>query len=183
MAYDFSKFKAKNKDVEEWLKKELGTVRTGRANTAILDTVSVESYGEKMSINQVAAVTAEDARTIRIAPWDMTVVKAIEKGLTIASLGLSVVVDDKGIRVTFPELTTERRVEMVKVAKAKMEEAKVSLRKHRDEALKDVQVKEKAGGIGEDEIKRVKNEIQKMVDASNKLFEDMFGKKEKEIVG
>ena len=183
MAYDFTKFKGRTKEVEEWLKKELGTVRTGRANTAILDTVIVDSYGEKMSINQVAAVTAEDARTIRIAPWDMTVVKAIEKGLTIASLGVSVVVDDKGVRVTFPDLTTERRLEMVKLAKGKMEEAKVSLRKHRDEALKEVQVKEKAGGIGEDEIKRVKNEIQKMVDMSNKSYEEMFAKKEKEIVG
>jgi ribosome recycling factor len=179
--YNFSPFKQKNKDVEEWLKKELSNVRTGRANVAILDGVQVESYGSMVPLSQVGNLATEDPKTIRISPWDMTQIKAIEKGILLADLGVSVTVDDKGLRVIFPELTGERRLSLVKHAKQKLEDAKVSLRMHRDDVMKDLQAKEKAGGIGKDDIFRFKTELQKIVDETNKKLEEQFAKKEKEI--
>lgn len=181
MAYDFSKFKQAIKETEEWLKKEFNTIRTGRASMSVLDSVKVESYGSHMAINEVANIAVEDARCIRISPWDHSQTKAIEKAITVANLGVSVTVDDKGLRVIFPELTTERRLEVVKLAKAKLEEAKITLRKHREERMKELQSLEKNGGVGKDDILRYKNEIQKLVDEANKKLEDLFDKKEKEI--
>ncbi len=182
MAYDFSKFKTNVKEVEEWLKKEFGSVRTGRAMLSILDSVKVESYGSFMGLQEVAAISLEDARCIRISPWDKTQVKGIEKSIIMANLGVSVTVDDKGLRVIFPELTSERRVEIAKVAKAKLEESKITLRKHREEVMKELQALEKAGGVGKDDITRYKSELQKYVDEGNKKLEEQYIKKEKEIL-
>ncbi len=179
--YDFSKFKAKTKEVEEWLKKEFTGIRTGRAAPSLLDNVKVESYGSFMPIAQVGAVSSEDPRTLRVTPWDTTQIKAVEKAIVAANLGVGVSVDEKGIRVTFPELTSERRVQIVKLAKEKFEQAKVSLRAHREEIMRDIQNKEKAGGIGKDEVTRYKNELQKLVDQGNKLMEELLEKKDKEI--
>lgn len=180
--YDFTKFKAKLKEVEEWLKKEFAGIRTGRAAPSLLDGVKVDSYGSLMALPQVGSVTTEDARSLRITPWDAGQIKAIEKAIVTANLGLGVSVDDKGVRVTFPELTAERRTQIVKLAKDKAEQAKISLRQHREDVLKDIQTKEKAGGIGKDDVARFKNELQKLVDAGNKVLEDLFAKKEKEII-
>jgi len=181
MAYDFNIFKTKAKEVEDWLKKEYQSIRTGMASPAILDGVVVESYGQRMSIKQVAGVNIEDARVLRIAPWDMSQVKSIEKGILLADLGVSVTVDDKGIRVFFPELTAERRQLLLKTAKAKLEDARVSLRSLRTDIHTDIDKKGKAGGVGEDDIKRYKNDLQKMIDEGNKALEEIFVKKEKEI--
>ncbi len=180
--YDFSKFKNKVKEVEEWLKKECAGIRTGRATPTLLDSVKVESYGSMMTLPQVGSVTTEDPRTIRIVPWDMSQVKSIEKALIASNLGVGVSTDDKGLRVVFPELTAERREQIVKIAKQKLEEAKVTLRSHREEVVKDLQVKEKAGGVGKDDINRFKNDLQKFVDQANKALEEQFAKKEKEIL-
>lgn len=182
MAYDFSKLKTKVKDTEEWLKKELGGIRTGRANMAVLDVVSVEAYGSYMPINQLANVSVEDPRTIRISPWDMSVVKAIEKAITTSNLGLSASVDDKGIRMFFPELTGERREMLVKVAKEKLEEARISLRKEREAVWDDIQKKEKEGLMSEDERFRGKEEMQKFIDEGNSKLDEQFAKKEQEIL-
>ncbi|HEU5114989.1 MAG TPA: ribosome-recycling factor, partial [Candidatus Paceibacterota bacterium] len=130
----------------------------------------------------VAGMTNEDPRTIRITPWDQGLVKAIEKSITVANLGVSVAVDDKGIRVSFPELTGERRKEIVKTAKEKLEQARIQIRKHRDEVITDIEKKEKEGGMGEDEKFRFKTEVQKLVDESSKKLADMMDKKEKEIL-
>lgn len=183
MQYNFTPLKANLAATEGWLQKELGTIRTNRANPSILDSVRVEAYGSDMAINQVASMANEDARTIRIAPWDQGLVKAIEKSIIVANLGLSVAVDDKGIRVSFPELTGERRQEIVKMAKEKMEQAKIQVRKHRDEVNSDIDKKEKEGGMGEDEKFRFKADAQKLVDESNKRIADIMEKKEKEILG
>ncbi len=182
MNYDFSKLKFSIKEKEEWLKKEFSQIRTGRATPSVLDGVQVEVYGSHMPIEGVASVTIEDARTIRISPWDTSNIKPLEKAITTASLGLAVAVDDKGLRVSFPELTSERRLIVVKMAKEKLEEARISLRKVRDEVVKDIEAKEKEGGMGEDEKFRFRAEVQKLVDASNKHFEEQFTKKEKEVL-
>jgi ribosome recycling factor len=182
MQYNFTKLKADLAATESWLQKELGTIRTNRANPSILDAVRVEAYGSDMALSGVASITNDDPRTIRITPWDHGLVKAIEKSITVANLGVSVSVDDKGVRVSFPELTSERRKEIVKLAKEKLEQAKIQVRKHRDEANKDIDAKEKEGGMSEDEKFRFKAEGQKFIDESTKKLTDMMDKKEKEIL-
>ncbi len=181
MAYDYKPFEAQIKSIQEKLVKELSGVRTGRATPAVLDSVMIESYGTRMGLSQVANIGVEDARTLRITPWDMSNAKEIEKAITVANLGLSVGMDDKGIRVSFPELTGERRVQLLKVAKERVEEARVSLRSARDHVWNDIQKKEKDGILTEDEKFRGKEEMQKRVDAAGAVFEDALARKEKEI--
>lgn len=181
MAYDFKPFDAKIKHIGEHVVRELAGVRTGRAAIAILDGIQVESYGSLMPINQVANIAIEDARTLRIAPWDASQIKEIEKAIGHANLGLSLAIDEKGVRVFFPELTSERRVQLVKLAKEKVEEGKTSLRIARDEVWSDIQKKERDGEIPEDDKFRFKEEMQKKVDAANKQFDEMLERKEKEM--
>lgn len=178
MAYDFSKFKAKVKETEEWLKKELSNVRTGRASAAILDSIKIESYGSMVPISQVGNIGTDDARSLRIVPWDMSQAKEIEKAITVANLGVGIVTDDKGLRVIFPELTGERRIQITKIAKDKVEEARKTLRMHRDEVMKDMQAKE----LPKDDMFRAKNDAQKLVDEGNKALDALFAKKEQEIL-
>jgi ribosome recycling factor len=181
MAYDFKPFEAKIKDITDRLGKELAGVRTGRAAPAILDGIQVESYGTRMPISNVANLSVEDARTLRIAPWDMSQAKEIEKAITTANLGLSVSVDEKGIRVFFPELTAERRVTLLKLAKEKLEEIRAQLRVAREDVWNDIQKQEKDGKMSEDEKFRAKDDMQKRVDQANKAFDDAYERKEKEI--
>ena len=183
MAYDFNPFKKQLAGAEEWLKKEFSQIRTGQASPQILDGVKVEVYGAPMSLKELASVTIEGARTLRIVPWDKSQSKDIEKAITVANLGLSVVVDDQGLRINFPELTADRRKDIAKTAKDRLEEAKKQVRGHRDSIIKDLQNKEKDGGYGKDEIFRLKNETQKLVDDTNKKLDDHYSKKEKEILG
>ena len=181
MSYDFKKLRENIKGTEEWLKKEYSGLRTGIASPAILDGVLIEVYGSKMPINQIANIGIEDARVIRITPWDKTQSKAIEKTITEANLGVSVGIDEKGVRIFFPELTTDRRAFFVKTAKAKLEDSKINIRSFRDETLKDIQEQEKRGEMGEDDKFRYKNEMQKIIDEGNAGLEILFTKKEKEI--
>ena len=183
MAYDFKPFDKRIAEILDRLGKELSGVRTGRASLAILDGVVVESYGTRMQLNQVANMSVEDARTIRIAPWDMSQAKEIEKALAAANLGLSVGADEKGVRVFFPELTSERRVSLMKIAKEKVEASRASLRSARDDVWSDIQKGEREGTIPEDDKFRFKDEMQKKVDAANQQFDDALGRKEKEIQG
>lgn len=183
MAYDFKPFEKRIAEISDRLGKELGSVRTGRAGPAILDGVLVESYGSRVPINQVASIAIEDARTLRIVPWDTGLAKEIEKAITLANLGLSVGMDEKGVRVFFPELTAERRVSLLKIAKEKVEEMRTELRLARDEVWSDIQQQERDGTMPEDEKFRAKEEMQKKVDAANAAFDVAFERKEKEIAG
>ena len=181
MAYDFKPFEKRIKDIEERLGKELSGVRTGRATPAILDGIQVESYGSRMGISQVANISVEDARSLRITPFDPANAKEIEKAITQANLGLSVGADEKGVRVFFPELTSERRVTLLKVAKEKVEEIRTMLRAARDDVWSDIQAKEKAKEMSEDDKFRAKEDMQKRVDAANASFDAALERKEKEI--
>lgn len=181
MAYDFSKLKTHIKETEEWLSRELTGVRTGRATPALLDTVKPEAYGTRTPLRELANVSVEDARTLRIIPWDMTIVKTIEKGIIDANLGIGVATDDQGLRVSFPELTSERRTQLLKIASDKTEQAKVTLRSHRTDALKALDTTAKDGGMGKDEITRLKGEAQKLIDAGNDALAKILNKKEAEI--
>ncbi len=181
MAYDFSKLKEQIKETEEWLGRELSGVRTGRATPALLDGIKPEAYGARTPIRELANVSVEDARTLRIIPWDKGLLKAIEKGIVEADLGISVSTDDQGLRVSFPELTSERRVQLSKIAGDKTEQARVTLRGHRTDAIRAIEASAKEGGMGEDEVKRHKDEVQKLIDAGNTALAAALEKKEAEI--
>jgi ribosome recycling factor len=183
MNYDFNPFKKQIAGVEDWLKKEFQQIRTGQASPNILDSVKVEIYGSPMALKEVASIMIEGARTLRVAPWDKGQIKDIEKGVIAANLGLSVVVDDQGLRLNFPELTADRRAEIAKTAKTRMEDGKKQVRQHRDAVVKDLDIKEKAGGMGKDDVFRLKKDMQKIVDDCNKKLDEAFAKKEKEILG
>jgi ribosome recycling factor len=182
MAYNFSKFQTKIKETQDWYTKELSNVRTGRASTSFLDSVRVTSYGTEMGLNALATISSEDARTLRISPWDSSQTQAIEKAITISNLGVSVVVDGTGLRVIFPELTGERRQQLVKVAKEKLEDAKVALRRERNEVNDDLGTKKKDGEMSEDDVMRAKTEMEKYVQEGTKKLEELFAKKEQEIL-
>lgn len=179
--YDFKPLDKKIADVVERLGKELAGVRTGRASPAILDGVFLEVYGSRMPINQVATISVEDPRTLRVSPWDQSNAKEIEKAITQANLGISVGADEKGVRVFFPELTAERRASLLKVAKDKVENSKVALRSARDEVWSDIQKLERDGKMPEDDKFRAKDDMQKRVDAAGKKFEEALARKEKEL--
>lgn len=181
--YDFSKIKKNIQGVEEWLKREFAGIRTGQASPMLLDGVRVDSYGVPTPISQIGSVAIEGPRTIRIVPWESAHTKEIEKAITLANLGVSIVVDDKGLRINFPELTADRRIQIARLAKEKLEEAKKQVRAARDEVMKDLQIKEKEGGFSKDDIFRLKNETQKIVDESTKKFDEHYSKKEREITG
>lgn len=179
--YNFQPFKSRVSEIEDWLKKEFSLLRTGRATSVILDSITIESYGSQSPIAHVAGVSMEDARTLRVAPWDKTQIKAIEAAIQKANLGLSVTSDDAGLRVIFPELTGERRAQIIKLMGAKLEDARISLRKEREIVIDDFKKQEKDGEMSEDEHFKGKEELQKLVDEANRKFDDLAANKEKEI--
>ncbi len=183
MQYNFSNFKIELKKAGEFLSKEYSQLSTGRASPMVLDGVSIEVYGAYQPIKNVASVSIEDPKTLRIVPWDKSQIKGIEKSINAANLGLSVATDDMGIRVIFPQLTTETRQTLVKVLKTKMEEARITVRKERENVWNDVQSQEKEGKMTEDEKFNAKEEIQKLVDEVNNNLESIFEKKEIEVLG
>lgn len=160
----------------EWLRSEYAGIRTGRAAPSILDAIQVESYGAKMPINQLATVSVEDPKTLRVTPWDKQVVKEIDRAVRESNLGLSCTVDANGLRISFPELTSERRTSLVKVVKQKLEEARIRVRNERQKLLNEMK------DLDEDAQKRAKDKLQKEVDDINKKLEDLSDKKEAEIM-
>jgi len=182
MAYNFTNLNNKIKTTEEWLAKELSGIRTGRASISFLDGVRVESYGSEMPISSLASISTEDSKTIRITPWDSTQIKGIEKALSTSDLGVSVMTDSAGVRVIFPELTGERRTQLAKVAKEKLEDSRVALRRERNEAMDDLSAQKKAGSMSEDEMEFNKAEVEKKIKEAGAKLESLFEKKESEIL-
>ena len=181
MQYDFKTLDTKLAKAKEWLSGEFRGLRTGRATPAILDGVSVSAYGSSMSLKQVATIGIEDARTLRVQAFDSSLIKDIERSIAEADLGVGTGSDAVGVRVTFPELTRERREQLIKIAKGKLEEARTTIRVARDETWKDIQEKEKNGEMGEDDKFRLKDEMQKKIDTMNEELEKIFAHKEKEM--
>lgn len=178
MAHDLSKLKVGIQHVEEWLKNELQSLRTGRASPMLLDSIQIEVYGSMMKLPQVASVTVEDARSLYVSPWDKGQLKTIEKAIAAADLGVGVGSDDKGVRVSFPELTTERRGQLIKLVRAKLEDARVSLRGERTKAMEEIEGND---DLSEDAQRGAKDEVQKLIDAGNKKLEEQADKKETEL--
>ncbi len=176
-----TEMKQKFKEVADWLVKEYAGIRTGQASPAILDSVKVESYGTYMSLQQVGSIGIEDVRTLRVVPWDAGQVVAIEKAIRDADLGVSVVTDSSGLRVIFPELTSERRTQLLKLAKNKLEDARISVRSVRDDEMKEIERKFKANEIAEDDKFTLKENVQKAVEETNNSLESLFTSKEREL--
>ena len=153
----------------------------GGAPPAILSGVSVSAYGSMMPLKQVASVGVEDARTLRVQPFDAGLLKDVEKAIAGADLGLGTTTDSSTVRVSFPELTSERRVQLVKLAKGKLEEARTTVRIVREEAWKDIQTREKDGTLTEDDKFSLKEELQKRVDKVNDDLVKAFESKEAEM--
>lgn len=181
MSFTIASFDTRGEEVRKRLERELSNIRTGKATPTLLDSVMVESYGSRVPIMHVGSVSVDDPRTLRISVWDQSQIKSVEKGIMEADLGLGVIVDGSGIRVVFPELTGERRLELVKLAKAKLEEARVSLRSVRDDSMKELDKLEKDAVISEDERFNFKELVQKRVDHYNGTFQTLIEEKEQEI--
>ena len=166
----------------ESLKHEFANVRTGRAHTSLLDSVMVDYYGAPTPVNQVANVSAPDPRMILIAPWDKTMIGAIEKAILQSDLGLNPGNDGAQIRLTIPQLTEERRKEIVKVVHKKAEDAKVAVRNIRRDVNDALKKEEKAKTITEDDAKDGLDQIQKLTDAKIKQIDELKAVKEKDVL-
>ncbi len=164
------------------LKAELAKVRTGRASTALVDTVHVQYYGSSVPLNQVANITTPDSRTIQVSPWEAGVIGAIEKAILAANLGLTPQSDGKIIRIPLPLLTEERRKDMVKLVKKMGEEAKVGVRNHRRDGNEELKKLEKAKTLSEDDIKKAMDQVQKKTDEKVAEVDKIIASKEKEIM-
>ncbi len=164
------------------LQENLAEVRAGRANPAILNKVMVDYYGVPTPINQVAGISVPEARLIVIQPWDASILKEIEKEILKAEIGINPNNDGKVIRLVFPELTEERRKELVKEIKKMGEEAKVSVRSVRREGMDLVKAEQKEGTITEDEQKTLEDKIQKLTDNKVAKIDETIENKEKEIM-
>lgn len=171
----------KLQDTKDWLKNEYASIRTGQATPALLDGVKVANYGAMVPINQVGTVGVEDARTLRVSVWDNEIIPAIETAIREADLGVSVSTDSAGLRVSFPELTSERREQLLKLAKSKLEDARIRVRTARDESMKHIDKAEKDGDISEDEKFTKKDVVQVEIEKTNKELEALFDQKEAEL--
>jgi ribosome recycling factor len=183
MSYDFSPTKINKETILDWLRNEYKAIQTGRATPIVLDGISIEMYGARTLIAHTGSVTIEDPRTLRVTPWDKSVVGAVEKAINDANIGLSVASDSEGLRVHFPSLTTETRTKLVKILKERLEDSRVRVRSLREDVNKDIDKRAKEGEYGEDEKKRYRDELQKLVDIGNQELEEIFTKKEQEVMG
>ncbi len=160
----------------------LSEIRAGRANPAILNKISVDYYGVQTPINQVAGISVPEARMILIQPWDINLLKEIEKEILKSDIGINPNNDGKVIRLTFPELNEERRKEIVKDIRKLAEEAKVAIRSIRRDAIDEAKEKQKKSEITEDDLKNEEDQIQKLTDKKVQEIDNLLEKKEQEIM-
>ena len=165
----------------EALRKELTGLRTGRASANLLDPVMVDAYGSSMPLNQVGTVSAPEARLITVTVWDKGMVKAVDRGIRESGLGLNPQTEGNLIRIPLPEMTEDRRKELVKVAHKYSEQAKVAVRNVRRDGMEKLKKAEKNGDISEDEQRRMSEEIQQMTDKHIAKVDETLQAKEKEI--
>lgn len=179
---DMNNWKEKFEKVVDNYKKELSSLRTGRANSALLDNINVESYGAMMPIQHMATVSVPDARTISIQPWDKANLGAIEKAIQGANIGLNPVNDGSLIRLSIPPMTEERRKEMVKQMGQITEQARIGVRNVREDIIKDLKKQEEDGDITADDLTGQKKDLQEIVDKVNEEIKTISEAKEKEIM-
>ena len=160
---------------------ELAGIRTGRASVGLLEPITAEVYGSKMPISQLATVSSVDARTLMVQIWDKDSIKAIEKAISNANLGVNPVTEGQVMRLVLPSLTEERRAEYAKLAAKYGENAKIALRNVRRDSIEMLKKSEKAKEISEDDLKKLSDKVQKITDSSTKQIDDKVAAKEKEI--
>lgn len=166
----------------EVVKSEFASVRAGRANASVLDRISVEYYGTPTPLNQVASISSPDPRALVIQPWDGSLLKPIEKAIQVSDLGINPQNDGKVIRLTFPQLTEERRKELTKQVRQYGEKGKVALRNIRRDAMDKVKDMKKKSEITEDEVKEYEKELQDLTDKRCKEVDGLTAQKEKELM-
>ncbi|HBX16211.1 MAG: Ribosome-recycling factor [Candidatus Magasanikbacteria bacterium GW2011_GWC2_41_17] len=164
------------------LKVELGSLRTGRANAAILDTVQVQVYGQSMLLKSVSSISVPDARTITVEPWDKSILKDVEKAILDAKLGVNPVNEGQLIRLPMPSLTEESRKDLLKILNQKLEHARITTRQQRDTVRDKIVQEEKEKLIGEDQRFRLQQKLDEMVKEINDKIKAMGEEKEKEIM-
>ncbi len=178
MNFDFNNTQRALNQAIEYLKQEYLQISTGRANPSLLDGIYIETYGTRQPIKNIASITLEDARTLKVTPWEKNQIQTIEKALHESHLPFSISVADSGIRVHIPQLTEESKKSLVKLVKEKLEDARVKVRNARQETMKEIDASESS----EDEKKRNKEILQKHTDEANKNLEEVFEKKEADIM-
>ena len=182
MAVDFKDFERRMNKALDHLEEEFGAVRAGRANPKVLDRISVEYYGSETPLNGVATISTPDARTLVIQPWDTKLLKEIQKAIQTSDLGINPQNDGRVIRLTFPQLTEDRRKDLVKQVKKYAEDAKVAMRNIRRDGMDYVKKLKKASEITEDEQKKAEKDLQDMLDKYIKKVDDATAAKEKELM-
>ena len=181
--------KPETKKAEEKMQKALAalnsnfnTIRAGRANPAVLDRITVEYYGTPPPLNQMAAISVPDPRTLMISPWDRSTLKSIEKAIQTSDLGINPNNDGSVIRLVFPPMTSERRSELAKEVHKMAEDGKIALRNIRRDAMDKLKAQKKNGEITEDDMKIAEKDIQKLTDDMCKEIDALVEKKEKELL-
>jgi ribosome recycling factor len=182
-AYNKADLERRMHGAVESLKSDLGGLRTGRANTGLLDPIVVEVYGSSMPLNQVATVSVPEPRLLSVQVWDKSNVNSVEKAIRNAGLGINPITDGNNIRLPIPDMTEERRKELVKLAHNYAENAKIAARNVRRDGNDDLKADEKKKEISEDDRKRFETEVQKLTDATVADIDAALASKEKEILG
>ena len=181
MKADIKPYEHKMTKTIEVLSKELAAIRAGRANPGVLDKITVEYYGAPTPLNQVAAISTPDPRTLAVQPWDGSILRQIEKAIQVSDLGINPQNDGKVIRLVFPPLTEERRKELIKQVSKIGEEAKVAIRNVRREAIDKFKAAQKKSEMTEDDLREGEDKIQKATDKFVKEIDGIVAKKSKEL--
>lgn len=180
-AFDLDDLKRRMQGALSSLKHDLAGLRTGRASSSMLDPVTVEIYGSRMPLNQVATITVPESRMISVQVWDRSSAPAVERAIRESSLGLNPVVEGAMMRIPIPELNAERRAELVKVAHKYAEQAKISVRHVRRDGMEDLKSLEKDGEISQDDSRSMSDSVQKLTDESVAEIDQVLSQKEQEI--
>ncbi|MCB9809232.1 ribosome recycling factor [Candidatus Nomurabacteria bacterium] len=176
--HNFNEFQQHLDEAVEWLRKEYAQISAGRAHPALLDKIRVENYGSEQPIQNMASINLEDVRTLRIVPWDKSLIQPIEKAIRTSEVPLGVSVDGEGVRASVPQVTEENKKQLVKVIKDKLEDARITVRNHRNTTNKEID----GSDMSDDEKRDAEEKMQKLVEEINKKLEEVFKKKEQDIM-
>ncbi|MBE6991172.1 MAG: ribosome recycling factor [Ruminococcaceae bacterium] len=179
---DYKEYTSKMDKTLEVLGQQFAAVRAGRANAAVLDRITVEYYGVETPLNQIGTIASPDPRTLTIQPWDTTLLKSIEKAIQASDLGINPQNDGRLIRLSFPQLTEERRKDLTKQVKKYGEESKVAIRNVRRDAIERYKGDKKKSIITEDDLKKIEKDLQDVTDKYVKDIDALCAKKEKELM-
>lgn len=182
MSIAFKDASQKFSEVLEFLSKELGAIRAGRASTSLVENIKVEVYGQKMAMNQIANISVVDPTLLTVRPWDKNNIEPVRQAIADSDSGLNPMIDGEVIKLPVPSLTEERRLEFVKLMKNKLEEARITVRQLRKEIIDTMEAQKEKKEITEDDLERNEKELQKLVDEINEKIEALGSEKEKELM-